>query len=153
MTKAKTKDSVLGLVIPFVHKGEKPKGLVISKIRCKTVCKYLLCFDQLVLKKGVLHWIYITSDVESHQFELSRKYHEAVLHMLHDDYGHYELDQTLALVRERFYWSMMNHNVTEYVTNCQWCHVTKGHYTGLQTQQESIVANNPLDQLHIGFES
>ena len=55
MAKAQTKDSVLGLVIPFMHKGEKPKGLVISKIRCKAVHKYLLQFDQLVLKQGVLH--------------------------------------------------------------------------------------------------
>ena len=37
MAKAQTKDSVQGLVIPYVSKGEKPKGLVISKIRCKAV--------------------------------------------------------------------------------------------------------------------
>ena len=35
MAKAQNKDSLLGLVIPFAHKGVKPKGLVISKIRCK----------------------------------------------------------------------------------------------------------------------
>ena len=31
-----------------------------------------------------------------------RKYHEAMFHMLHDDYGHQGLDQTLALVRRDF---------------------------------------------------
>ena len=77
MAKAQTKDSVLGLVIPFVHKGVKPKGSVISKIRCKAVHKYLLQFDQLVLKQGVPHWIYITNDVESHELVLPLKYHEA----------------------------------------------------------------------------
>ena len=55
MAKAQSKDSVLGLVIPFVHKGVKPKGLVISKIRCKAAQKYLLQFNHLVLKQGVLH--------------------------------------------------------------------------------------------------
>ena len=35
MAEAQSKDSVLGLVIPFLHKGVKPKGLVIAKIRCK----------------------------------------------------------------------------------------------------------------------
>ena len=54
-------------------------------------------------KQGILHWIYIITDVETHQLVLLRKYHEAVLHMLHDDYGHQGLDWTLALVRERFY--------------------------------------------------
>ena len=100
LAKAKTKDSVLALVIPFIHKGVKPKGLVISKIRCKVVHKYLLHFNHLVLKESILHWIYITNDVESHQLGLPLKYHEAVLCMLHDDYGHQGLDQTLTLVRD-----------------------------------------------------
>ena len=151
MAEAQHKDSVLGLVIPFVCKGVKPKGSVISKIRCKAAQKYLLQFDRLVLKQGVLHCIYISNDVESHQLVLPLEYHKAVLHMLHDDYGHQGLEWTLALVKERFYWSTMNHNATEYVTNCHQCHVAKGHYTGLHTQQGSLVANNPLDLLCIDF--
>ena len=39
MAEAQCKDSVLGLIIPFVHKGVKPKGSVIAKIRCKAACK------------------------------------------------------------------------------------------------------------------
>ena len=55
MARAQCKDSVLGLVIPFIHKGVTPKGLIIAKIKCKAARKYLLQFDRLVLKKGVLH--------------------------------------------------------------------------------------------------
>ena len=66
MAKAQTKDSILGLVIQYVHKGDKPKGSMISKIKCKAVQKYLLQFIWLVMKQGVLHWIYLSSDVESH---------------------------------------------------------------------------------------
>ena len=62
--KSKAKTSVLGLVIPFVHKGVKPKGSVIAKIKCQAAHKYLLQFDHLVLKQGVLHQIYIINDVE-----------------------------------------------------------------------------------------
>ena len=101
VAKAQTKDSVLGLVIPFICKVVKPKESVISKIRCKAVCKYLLQFDHFLLKQGVLHQIYITNDVESHQLVLPIKYHEAMLRMLQDGYGHQGLDWTLALVRER----------------------------------------------------
>ena len=151
MTGGQTKDSVLGLVIPYRHKGVKPKGLVISKIRCKAVHNYLLQFDRLILKQGILHQIYITNNVESQQLVLPRKYHETVLCMLHSDYAHQGLDQTLALVRQRFYWGTMNYDVTEYVTSCHWCHVTKGHYTGPQTQQGSHVANNPQYLLCIDF--
>ena len=35
MAKAQHKDSVLGLVIPYIHKGVKPKGLVIAKLNTK----------------------------------------------------------------------------------------------------------------------
>ena len=56
MAKAQTKDSVLGLGIQYVHKEDKPKGSPISKIRCKAVQKYLLQFDQLVMKHDMLHW-------------------------------------------------------------------------------------------------
>ena len=45
----------------------------------------------------------------------------------------------------------MNQDVTNYVTNCHWCHVTKGYYTGPHTQQWSFVAINPLDLLCINF--
>ena len=45
MAEAQAKDSVLEQVIQYVHEGEKPKGSVISKIRYKAVCKYLLQFD------------------------------------------------------------------------------------------------------------
>ena len=57
----------------------------------------------------------------------------------------------MTLVRERFYWGTMNQDITDCVTNCHWCHVTKGHHTGLHTQQGSLVANNPLNLLCIDF--
>ena len=96
MAKAQCKDSVLGLVIPYICKGIKPKGSVIAKFRYKTAQKYLLQFDRLILKQGVLHHIYISNDVETHQLLFPLEYHETVLCMLHDDYGHQGLDQTLG---------------------------------------------------------
>ena len=82
---------------------------------------------------------------------LPKEHHQAMLCMLHDDYGCQGLDWTLALVRERFYLGTMNQDVTEYVTNCHWSLVAKGHYRGPKTQQELLVANNPLDLLCIDF--
>ena len=37
MAEAQSKDSVLGLVIPFVHKGVKPKGSVIAITCCNLI--------------------------------------------------------------------------------------------------------------------
>ena len=50
MPETQLNDSVLGLVIPFICKGVKPKVSVIAKISCKATRKYLLQFDRLILK-------------------------------------------------------------------------------------------------------
>ena len=55
MAEVQTKDSVLGLFIQYVHKGDKQNGSAISKIKCEAAWKYLLQFYQLVMKQGVLH--------------------------------------------------------------------------------------------------
>ena len=53
--------------------------------------------------------------------------------------------------RKRLYLGTLNQDVNNYVINCHQCHVAKGHYTGLHTQQGLLVANNPLDLLCIDF--
>ena len=96
-----------------------------------------------MLRQGVLYWLYISNDAESHQLVLHSVHFQAVLQMLHDDYGHQGLDCIVGLVREKFYWSTMYQDVAEYVNNCHRYHVTKGHYTGPHTQQGLLVANDP----------
>ena len=60
-------------------------------------------------------------------------------------------DCTLAILRERFRWSNIYLDVVEYVTKYHQHYIAKGHHTGLQTQQGSLVANNPVDLLCIDF--
>ena len=55
MVEEQQKDPTLELVYQLVTAGEKPKTWAIAKIKSKTVRKYLLQFDRLTLKKGVLH--------------------------------------------------------------------------------------------------
>ena len=55
MAEEQQKDPTLKLVYQLVTAGEKPKTLAIAKIKSKAVRKYLLQFDRLTLKRGVLH--------------------------------------------------------------------------------------------------
>ena len=55
MTEEQKKDPVLSLVCQYVIAREKLKTLAISKIKSKAVQKYLLQFDRLTFKQGVLH--------------------------------------------------------------------------------------------------
>ena len=55
MKEEQQKDPILRLVYKQVTAGEKPKTSAIAKIKSKAVRKYLLQFEWLTLKKGVLH--------------------------------------------------------------------------------------------------
>ena len=111
MKEEQQKDPILGLVYKQVTAGEKPKTSAIAKMKSKAVRKYLLQFEWLTLKKGVLHRLYINNDVEYHQLILPIKYQAQVLKLLHDGQGHQGLDRTL-------YWNTMFQDVTNYVKTC-----------------------------------
>ena len=55
MKEEQQKDPILKLVCKQVTVGEKLKTSAIAKVKSKAVRKYLLQFDRLTLKKGVLH--------------------------------------------------------------------------------------------------
>ena len=55
MKEEQQKDPILKLVYKQVTTGKKPKTSAITKIKSKAVRKYLLQFNQLTLRKGVLH--------------------------------------------------------------------------------------------------
>ena len=55
MAEEQQKDPTLVLEYQLVTAGEKPKTLAIAKIKSKAVRKYLLQFNRLTIKKGVLH--------------------------------------------------------------------------------------------------
>ena len=151
MKEEQHKDPILGLVYKYVTADKKPKTLAIAKIKSKAVRKYLLQFERLTLKKGVLHHLYINNDVEYHQMILPIKYQAQVLKLLHDGQGHQRLERTLALCRERFYWNTIFQDVTNYVKTCPQCQTLKGDYTDLKTKLGSIIANNPMALLYIDF--
>ena len=55
MVEEQKREPILGLVCQYVTAREKLKTSAISKIKSKAVQKYLLQFDRLTFKQGVLH--------------------------------------------------------------------------------------------------
>ena len=151
MKEEQQKDPILGLVYKQVTASKKLKTSAITKIKSTAMRKYLLQFEQLTLKKGVLHHLYINNDVEYHQLILPIKYQAQVLKLLHDGQGHQGLERTLALCCKRFYWNTMFQDVTNYAKNCPHCQTAKGDYTDPKTKLGKIIANNPMDLLCINF--
>ena len=82
---------------------------------------------------------------------LSIKYQVQMLLMLHDGQCYQGRERTIVLCRECFYWNTIYKDVAEYVKNCPWCWVAKGHYVGLKTKPDSNIAKEPLDILCVNF--
>ena len=151
MAEEQQKDPTHKQVYQQVTVGEKPKTLAIAKIKSKAVRKYLLQFDRLTIKKGVLHQLFISNDVEYHQMVLPMKYQAQVLQLLHDGHGHQGIERTISLCQECFYWNTMFQDVTRYVKDCPQCQSVKGDYTDPNTILGVIIANNLRDLLCIDF--
>ena len=100
MKEEQQKDPILRLVYKYVTASEKPKTLAITKKKSKAVRKYLLQFEWLTLKKGMLHRLYINNDVKYHQMILPIKYQAQVLRLLHDGQGHRDWKELLPYTRK-----------------------------------------------------
>ena len=101
MAEYQQNDNQLGPVYQWVKDDKIPPKSFLYKVRSKTTRKLFYQFDRLVLKKGVLHRLYIHEDMEYHQLLLPQRFHSKVLHYVHDDMGHQGLERTMELLRER----------------------------------------------------
>ena len=108
-------------------------------------------FDRLILKKGVLHRLYIQEDIEYHQLVLPQKLQGKVLEALHDNMGHQALERTLDLLRERVYWPSMTSDTTRWIGECRRCQVARGDYNKPKPILGQIEANSPIRTSLLGL--
>ena len=57
----------------------------------------------------------------------------------------------MALLRERFFWSMMCQDINDRVKTCKRCKQAKGLYNDPNVKQGSLIANCPLEMLYLDF--
>ena len=144
-------DNQIGPIIPWVQEGKVPPKSVLYKVKSKTCQKLYFQFDRFVLKKGVLHWLYIHEDMEYHQLVLPQRLHNKVLGSVHDNMGHQGVKRTLELLRERVYWPTMAVDVTKWVSQCTRCQVAQGTYNEPKPKIGHLESNNPMDLLGLDF--
>ena len=144
-------DNQIGPIIPWVQEGKVPPKSVLYKVKSKTCQKLYFQLDRLVLKQGVLHWLYIQEDMEYHQLVLPQRLHNKVLGSVHDNMGHQGVKRTLELLRERVYWPTMAADATKWVSQCTRCQVTQGTYNIPKPKIGHLEAHNPMDLLCLDF--
>ena len=70
MVEYQHQDNQILPVIEHVKNDQKPSKKFMYQIRSKLACKLVLQWDRLILKKGVLHRLYIWNEIEYHQLIL-----------------------------------------------------------------------------------
>ena len=71
--------------------------------------------------------------------------------LLHNQQGHQAVECMLQLVCERFYWSTLLQDITNWVKNYKPGQTAKGPYVDPDLAQGSIIANNLINLLCIDF--
>ena len=77
--------------------------------------RYLHQFDRLVFRQGVLHRVYEQDGAKYHQLILPIGFRAQAMELLHNQQGHQAVEHMLQLVCERFYWSTLLQDVTNWV--------------------------------------
>ena len=118
---------------------KETKLSALYNMKYKAVQKYLLQFNRLTFKQGILHHLYISNDVEYCQLIHPCIYRVHVFLIFHDEQGHQSLDLTVALVKDLtgilFAKVFL---ITQVSTSC--CQVAEPCYTSQNMQPESFVA-------------
>ena len=151
MAEYQKSDNQIGPVLQWVQEGKVPSKSVLYQVKSKSTWKLFYQFDRLVLKKGVLHRLYIDEDMEHHQLVLPQRLQGRVLKAIHDDMGHQGLERTLELLRERVYWPTMAGDTHRWVSCCTRCQVAQGTYNSPKPKIGQLESNNPLDLLCLDF--
>ena len=92
------------------------------------VKSYLHQKARLKLRNGVLYRQINTDqrpDRNSLQLCLPRDYRKEALEECHDNVGHFGVDRTLDLLRDRFYWPYMLEDTKEHVRSCKRCQMAR----------------------------
>ena len=74
-----------------------------------------------------------------------------VLQKLHDSAGHQGIERTVALVRERFYWPTIQHDVENHCKTCKRCILAKEPSPKIKPKMYHLTANRPMEIIAMDF--
>ena len=113
---------------------------------------YLHQRSRLKLRNGVLYRHIDNSqrpDKNSLQLCLTQPYRKEALERCHDNVGHFGIDRTLDLLRDRFYWPHMMEEAKEYVSTYRRCQMAKGKQQLAPLQPYH--ADAPMELVHMNY--
>ena len=105
------------------------------------------------MRDGVLYWVAKNpfTKRKTYLYVVPLSLRHKVLQGVHDEAGHQGQQRTLYLTRQRFYWTGLARDVTEYVRGCRRCVVSKSPEPEARAPLENIRTSEPLELVSIDF--
>ena len=91
-------------------------------------------------QQGVLHQLVVPEEIQP-----------LVLQMLHEESGHQGIERTISLIRFRFYWTGMFHDIETYCKQCQRCNTAKMPSPRVRVPMSHLMASRPNEILAMDF--
>ena len=89
------------------------------------VRKFLKDWDKLNIKDDVLYRSTTINGLDPYQLVAPKAVQDTIRKALHDDQGHQGRDRTAWLVKTRFFWLRINHDIERKVHQCNRCILQK----------------------------
>ncbi len=105
---------------------------------------------KIQIKDGLLYRAVQRANKRVCQLILPAKYQPMVLRAMHDVLGHFGVERTMALIKDRFYWPRMAFEITQYVKTCGRCVARKTLPQRVASLQH-ITSKGTLDLVCIDF--
>ena len=146
--KFQSEDEVISRLIVLKNKGMTLNDIEKSK-RSKEVRGFLRDFEKLFISKD--DSILYRTTAERTQLVLQRKVVPLVFTELHVNMSHLGKDRTLQLIRDRFYWSKMEDDVTHFVTKVCSCVKRKKPHIVPVAPMQTFSSAAPLELIGLDF--
>ena len=150
LRQAQLDDENIGVIIHWLEHSYVPTTRVLQLCGPETRALWLTR-DHLVLKDGVLFYVWADRDDRSQCLVIPAELRLRVLYHCHDskNSGHFGQTKTLDRLKERFYWYGMSRDSTLYVKQCSACNQNKKGNRTPRSALESYHAGFPMERVHL----
>ncbi|MCG7878320.1 MAG: hypothetical protein JAY78_18545, partial [Candidatus Thiodiazotropha taylori] len=146
--KAQSGDPNIRFIMDHIISDKKPTTLQAEKFGIDR--RYLLSWDDLKLKDGVLYRTIKINEETVDQLVLPPLLRNIIFQAYHDDLGHQGRDRTISLIRQRFFWPGMNRFIKEKVQTCGRC-IRRKTAPVKATELVNISSTSPMELVCIDY--
>ncbi|XP_057691272.1 uncharacterized protein LOC130915330 [Corythoichthys intestinalis] len=145
-------DPVLNILYNWKQTGTLPSKDEVM-LECPAVRKFWLCWPQVTLRQGVLHysWERIGEQQPAYLLLVPASMQKEILQFCHNPpySGHLGEAKTLERVRQNYHWYGLSGDVHLFVKRCPHCSACKNAGPANRAKIQSYQCGAPLDRLHL----